>query len=500
MKAGVAVIIVMLLTVVLIVHSPVPVTAQTRPSLATDQALYTLLDKQILLQGDGYAPRRQYTIWLQTPLDNATRDSGFTFTTTDNGQVPPATSLAIESSLPFGTYLISVSNSTKSDAAVAQAHYGIWGTDKYVYQRTEVLQAKGGGLLPKGALTVTIRDPTGNDAYKPTTVAANETGTFVTTWKIPPTAPTQEYTVFIDGTGTYDSPSAEFVSKSKFSVTPALLNVTVQAPPNMSYNRTQTASVGFVIRYPDSTVVTSMKDGLKPVALYAGQFKIADLGLAVSGTTSGIWIAQSNIPVNASLDVKYKFLLSANAFDDGEGNIGPGKDVETSSFGVTPATLLVNAALNSTHYQVPFDTLIAYISVSYPDGASANNATVEALLTAANSKVNATVSRDKVNPVWVVKYAFSWGDLLRLGNWRLSVEATDIYGNAGSGFAEVSAEPYMLLEILIAAAVIVLVARWLLLRFWRRLYLGTRRVMSVLRARLRPPSVGRYLNGSPVTP
>ncbi len=499
MKVGVAAIVVMLLTVTLIVHSPVSANAQTRPSLATDQPLYTLRDKQVLLQGDGYAPRRQYAIWLQTPLDNTTRDSGFTFTTTDNGQVPPATSLAIESSLPFGTYLISVSNSTKSDAAVARAHYGVWGTDKYVYQRTDVVQARGGGVLPKASLKVTIRDPTAAFVYD-STIAANETGSFLATWKISPDAITESYTVFIDGVGTYDSPDAEFVSISKFSVTPALLNVTVRAPPNLSYERMQTASAEFVVRYPDSSAVITMKDGLKPAALYAGQFKIADLSLTVSGTTSGIWIAQSKISMNASLDVKYKFILPANAFDDGKGNTGPGKDIETSSFSVLPATLVVNAALNSTHYQVPFDTLIAYTQVSYPDGTLVANATVRAWLVAANSKVNATVTRDRVNPVWIVKYAFSWGDLLRLGNWGLFVQATDIYGNAGSGSLEVSAEPYMLLEILIAAAIVVLVVRWLLLRFWQRLYLGTRRVMSVLRARLRPPSVGRYLNGSPVTP
>jgi len=499
MKVGVAAIVVMLLTVVLIVHSPVSANAQTRPSLATDQPLYTLRDKQVLLQGDGYAPRRQYAIWLQTPLDNSTRDSGFTFTTTDNGQVPPATSLAIESSLPFGTYLISVSNSTKSDAAVARAHYGIWGTDKYVYQRTDVVQARGGGVLPKASLKVTIRDPTAAFVYD-STIAANETGSFLATWKISPDAITESYTVFMDGVGTYDSPDAEFVSISKFSVTPALLNVTVRAPPNLSYERMQTASAEFVVRYPDSSAVITMKDGLKPVALYAGQFKIADLSLTVSGTTSGIWIAQSKIPMNASLDAKYKFILPANAFGDGKGNTGPGKDIETSGFSVLPATLVVNAALNSTHYQVPFDTLIAYTQVRYPDGTLVANATVRAWLVAANSKVNATVTRDRVNPVWIVKYASSWGDLLRLGNWGLFVQATDIYGNAGSGSLEVSAEPYMLLEILIAAAIVILVVRWLLLRFWQRLYLGTRRVMSVLRARLRPPSVGRYLNGSPVTP
>jgi hypothetical protein len=490
---------VILLAVVSMVHSPVPVMAETHPSLVTDQPLYTLRDTQVLLQGDGYAPRKIYAVWVQTPIDNSTRISDLTFNTTDKGQVPPATSLPIEPTSPLGTYLVSISNSTKSDDAIARAHYGIWDTDKYVYQRTEVIQTKGGGILPKAALIVTIRDPAGNDAYK-ATVAANETGTFMTTWKIPPTAPTQDYTVFIDGTGTYDSPSADFVSKSKFSVTPALLNVTIQGPPNLFYNRTQTASAGFVIRYPDSTAVTSMKDGLKPVALYAGQFKIADLSLSVSGTTSGMWVAQSKIPVNASLGVTYKFLLSANAFDDGEGNIGPAKDVETSSFNVTAATLTVNAALNSTHYQVPFDTLAAYAGIVYPDGTPVSNATVRAWLTAANSEVNATVTRESASPVWVIKYAFSWSDLLRLGNWRLFVEATDIYGNAGSESLEVTTQPYTLLEVAVAAAIVVLVVRWLLLRLWRRLYIETKRAVSALRARARHPSFGRYVNNSPVTP
>lgn len=499
MKPRAAAAVLMLVAVVFIIPLPVPVMAQTRPSLVADKPLYTLRDKQVLLQGDGYAQKRQYVVWLQTPLDNSTHEIGLTFTTTDKGQIPPAISLPIEPTSPLGTYLVSISNFTKSDTAIARAHYGIFGTDKYVYQRTEVVQARGGGVLPKTSLKVSIRDPTAAFVFD-STIAANETGAFLATWKIPSDAVTESYTVIIDGVGTYDSPSAEFVSISKFSVTPAILNVTVYSMPDISYDRMQTASAEFAIRYPDSSPVISMKDGLKPVALYAGQFKIADLGLSVSGTKSGIWIAQSKISGNASLEVKYKFLLSTSAFDDGKGNVGPEKDVETSSFTLIPATLLVNTVFNSTHYQVPFDTLTAYTQVSYPDGTSVANATVHAWLATANSKVNVTVTHDKASPVWIVKYVFSWGDLLRLGSWRLSVEATDIYGNAGSESLEVTAEPYTLLEIVIVAAVVLLVARWLLSRYWRRLYLETKRAFSAIRSRVRPPSLGRYFSNSPVTP
>jgi hypothetical protein len=499
MRAGATAMVVMLIVVELIIHSPVPAVAQTNPSLTTDQPLYTLRDKQILLQGDGYAEKQDYMVWLQTPHENSTRNSGLTFSTTDKGQIPPGISIPIDPSSPLGTYLVSISNSTQSDAGIARAHYGIWGTDKYVYQRTEVVQAKGGGVLPKASLKATIRDPTAVFVYD-STIAANETGSFIATWKIPPNAVTESYTFFIDGVGTYDSPNAEFVSISKFSVTAAVLNVTISESPKASYERGQTASAQFAVQYPDLSAVTTIKEGLKPVALYSDQFKMAALGLTASGEGSGIWIAQSKIPMNASLQAKYKFVLLTNAFDDGNGNIGPAKDFATGNFSVLPATLDVSVVVNSTQYQVPFDTLIAYAQVTYPDGAMVTNATVRAWLVAANSKVNATVSRDKVNQVWVIRYAFSWRDLLRLGNWGVFVEAADLYGNTGSGSVEVSAEPYTLVEILIAAGIVVVVIRWLLLRLWRRLYLGVRRALSALRGRLKPPSIGRYFNSSPVTP
>lgn len=502
MKPRPAAMVVLLLAVVVFIRFPLHTLAQQPASLQTSQPLYTLRDTQVVLQGSGYQPKKDYVIWLQTPPDNSTRNTGVSFSTTEKGEIPLATSVPIKPDSPLGTYLVSISNSTTVDAAVALAHYGIWGTSKYVYQRTEIVEARGGGILPKAALKVTFRDPAGTDAYK-ATVAANETGAFLTTWKIPPTAPTEEYTVFVDGTGTYDSPAAEFVSKSKFSVTPALLNVTVLTQPTGPYERMRTVSAEFVVVYPDSTAVVTMKEGLKPAALYAGQFKSTDISLIPSTATSGVWIAQSKIPRNATLNVKYKFLLPAKAFDDGNGNIGSETDVETNSFNVTAATLQVSVKLNATHYQVPFETITAYAQVSYPDGTpvtDATNATVAGRLTAVNSRANATVAYDSAASVWVLKYAFGWGDLLSPGAWTLSVEARDIYGNSGSSSVEVIAEPYTFLEILLAVVIILLVARWLISRFWRRLYIGAKRISAAIRGRLKPSPIGRYFSHSPVTP
>jgi len=489
----------LLLVVTFAAGFPILSVAQAAPSLLTDQSFYTLRDKQVVLQGVGFKAKGSYVIWIQTPFDNSTRNSGQTFTATDKGEIPPGVSLPIEPTSPLGTHLVSISDLPASDTAIARAHYGIWSTDKYVYQRTEVVQVKGGGILPKGSLKATIRNPAAAFVYD-ATIAANETGTFVTTWKIPPDAITESYTVFIDGVGTYDYPDKEFVSISKFSVTPAVLNVTVLAQPAALYERMQIASAEFLVQYRDSTAVTSIKEGLKPATFYAGQFKVADLGLAPSGAASGIWVGQFKIPRNATLGVKYKFMLPASSFDDGYGNTGPENDIETDSFSVNPAMLRISTSFNSTHYQVPFDTMTAYTQVTYPDGGVTTNATVRGWLTYGNMKVNATVSYDEAAAVWVVKHAFTWNDLLRPGAWNLTLEAKDTYGNVGSASAEVIVEPYTVLEMMLAVIVALVVARWLLSKYWRRLYLGAKRVLSAFRGRLTPPSLGRYFSDSPVTP
>ncbi|MGA2240167.1 MAG: hypothetical protein ABSG74_13250 [Candidatus Bathyarchaeia archaeon] len=495
--------IVALLAVMLLVRFNVLAVAQPTPYVLTDKPLYTSRDKQVLLQGAGYEPKQTYYVWLQGPLDNLTRSTGIGFVTTENGEIPsilpvtapPTVSLPIESASSLGTYLVSISNSTTVDSAVARAHYGIWGTSKYLYQRTETVQTSGGGVLPKASLKMTIQNPTGAQVYD-TALATNETGSFRASWKIPPDAAMESYSILIHGTGTRDDPATEFVSISKFTVTPATLNVTVHAQPDGPYQRTQKVSAEFVIRYPDSTPVVKMKEGLMPVAFYAGQLKRAELALVASDTTSGAWVAERKIQRNATLDVFYRFVIVANAFDDGYGNTGPEKNVETDSFTVVPVALQVGISFNSTHYQIPFDTITAYVTLGYPDGLQVTNATVRAWLSSAGSTANASVTYDNAAAVWVARYRLSLGDLPRPGAWTLSVEAADTYGNSGSASLEIVAELYYFIAILLLAVIALLLARWLLSKYWHRLYLRAKRVSSAFRDRWKSPSLGRHLANS----
>ena len=161
-----------------------------------------------------------------------------------------------------------------------------------------------------------------------------------------------------------------------------------------------------------------------------------------------------------------------------------------------PATLQVSVSLNSTHYQVPLDTITAYVRASYPNGLPVTNATLRARLSSAGSISNASVTYDKTGAVWVVTYRFSLGDLPRPGAWTLSVEAVDIYGNSGSASFEIIAEPYYFIAILLLAVFAILLVRWFLSKYWHRLYLRGKRVLSAFRDRWKPPSLGRYLGNS----
>ena len=492
-----------LLAIMLFIRFQPLTVAQTTPYVLTDKPLYTSRDRQVLLQGAGYQPRQTYHVWLQSPLDNSTCNTGISFVTTENGEIPsilpvtapPTVSLPIESTSPFGTYLVSISDLTTLDSGVAQAHYGVWGTSKYVYQRTETVQTSGGGIFPKTSLKVTIQSPTGVQVYD-TTLAADEAGFFQVAWKIPVDAVTESYSILVHGTGTRDDPAAEFVSILRFTVTPVTLIVAVHGQLHGSYERTQKVAAEFVVLYPDSTPVVTMREGLMPVAFYAGQLKRAELALVASDPTSGIWVAERVIKRNATLDAEYKFVMKANAFDDGYGNTGPENDVETDSFTVVPARLQLSIELNSTHYQVPFDTITAYVRVSYPDGSPVTNVTLRAWLSGAGSTGNASVTYDKTTETWVVGYGFSWVDLLKLGARTLSVEAADVYGNSGSASLEIAAEPYYFIALVLLALFSVFVVRRFLSKYGHRLYLKAKRVFSSLRERWRPPSFGRSLDNS----
>lgn len=461
----------------LIVLSTLPTPAHAAPTLRADQPLYTARDKQVTLVGSGLTPGVAYYVWIRSPADNKSLSTGITFTSISGGLIPPGIVYPLSSDAPLGTYIVSLSTSSTLDNSQTSAHFGVWGTLKPLYQRTLSAKIVGGGLYPGTSLRLTVRDPAGSFVHQ-TTLASTITGDFNDTWRIPQDAVTDVYTIFIDGTGTYDNPQQDYVSQSKFTVTQAALSVKITQQPNPSYQRTEQASVSLTLQYPDSSPVLKSKTGISPALLLQDQITVAFVPLSPVDTVNGIWGVNAKILVNATPSGKYRFELPAMSFDDGSGNKGGSSDTFSNYFQVRNASLVINTEVNGTQIQIPFGQVSIISRVSYPDGTSLTNGTVRVVV-ATGSGVSILESMfDPTLGAWRALYSSRISDLWRSGTWAFNVTASDKLGNSGTAEVKVQAQPYLFVALLALLTVLALFGRWTVGRYGRRVYFRVRKIVQ----------------------
>ena len=467
---------------------PLPVhaaqTLQTSGDART-APLYTLRDKQVTLAGSGYAPNQVYYIWTMSPKNNRTTYSGTSFTAISTGVIPPGAGLPLSANSTLGTYLVSISNSSTVDTSQARAHFGIWGTLKPLYQRTESVTILGGGLFPGVNAKLSIRNSAGN-YINTATVATDARGNFNSTWRIPADAATDAYRVFIDGTGTFDNAQQDYLSELTFTVTQATLTVKISQQPAPSYQRTETAKVSLTITYPDGSPVVNSKPNLQNVTLQQNQTTVASVPVSLADTSNGIWTAGTKIPTNATLSSKYRFELAAMSFDDGFGNKGSTSDVLSGYFQVTNASLLVTSQVNGTQIQVPFGQVSIISKITYPGGTPMSNGTVRAFLSDNATEIELTY--DPTIEAWRGSYSSTFADLWHIGKWTLRIQAVDKFNNAGIGTDVVTAQPYLFLVLLTAILAAALFGRWTISRYGRKVYFRLRKVLQ----KARPISTERF--------
>ena len=471
-------IVVFLLALTVIVILPTHVRAAQ--TLSTAQPLYTTRDSDVTLVGNGYS-NIPYYIWAEGPNDNHTTYTGVSFTPVSGGYIPPSVGLPITSQSPIGTYMISISTSSSNDNAVATAHYGIWGTVKPLYQRTETAQVLGGGLFAGTSFKMSIRNPAG-DYVVTTSIIVSSNGDFNYSWRIPVDAVSETYKVLIDGTGTYDNAQQDYVSDARFSVTPAMLSPTVSVQPSQSYQRTELAKLSLSLTYPDGSAVANVLSDTHPVVLLQNQSTVAFATLSLADQTNGIWSVTTKLPVNATISSKYRFELPAMSFDDGFGNKGGATDTYSDYFSVNNASLTITSSINGTEIQVPFGTVSIISKVAYPDGNPlATNATVSVEVSAGSTPSFVALTYDPTVAAWRGSYSTSLPDLWHVGTWTLRVLASDSYGNSGVASYEISVQPYLFLAIIGVVAFLAFVGRWIYARYGRKVYFRTRKLMQRFR-------------------
>ncbi len=473
-------VVILLLAITLITSLPAHVHAA--PTLSTTQPLYTMRDSQVTLVGNGYS-NKPYFIWTEGPNDNQTTYTDISFTPVSGGYIPPSVGLPITSQSSIGTYLISISTSSSNDNSVATAHYGIWGTMRPLFQRTETANILGGGLFAGTSFKISIRNPAG-DYVITSSVVVNSNGDFNYSWRIPVDAVPETYKVLIDGTGTYDNAQQDYVSEAQFSVTPATLYPKITMQPDPSYQRTDLAKLSLSLTYPDGSAVATVLSNAHPLILLQNQSTVAFASLSLSDQTNGIWSVTAKLPVNATISSKYRFELPAMSFDDGFGNKGGPTDAYTNYFSVNNASLTISSSINGTEIQIPFGAVSIISRISYPDGTPLTaNATVSVTVSNGPSKSLVMLAYDPTVGAWRGSYPSSISDLWHVGTWTLKVQANDSYGNSGNASYEISAQPYLFLVIVAVIASVALVGRWVYGRYGRKVYFRMRKLIQRFRVR-----------------
>jgi hypothetical protein len=291
------------------------------------------------------------------------------------------------------------------------------------------------------------------------------------------------FTAFIDGTGVFDNPQQDYVSEAKFTVVQAVLSLKVVEEPNSSYQRTQNAAFSVVLQYPDGSPVTSSKSGIQPVTLLQDQSTVAFANLTIVDAANGVWMAQTKIPANATPSAKYRFEIPAMSFDDGNGNTGGSIDTYSNFFSVTNATLLITSQLNGTNIQIPFGQVSILSKVTYPDGTPLTAGTVIVLVSTGSSSSRLQATFDPTIGQWRASHSSTLFDLTRVGTWTLKVSAADMLGNSGVATYHVTAQPYLFIALLALLVTVLLVARWSVSRYGRRVYFRVRKTLRRPRSR-----------------
>jgi len=419
-KHGFAVFFVALLCVtaipVSIVHAQ-----QTPPQMASDLAVYPVWNKGgiIKLNLTGLDSNLTYYLWWRKPNDPAAHLAMPVLTRGPSA----STDMLISSSDPPGTYLVTLSRSSAINTNEASLHFGVFGTDRQNYQRTEHVTIRGGGLSANSTVNLNIRSLNGSLPGYPLNLRASASGEFTYSLKLSPSANTGTLNVTVQGSS-FDKASPTAAS-AFIDVKATMINFRSASPPPAQAERTSIVTVSYQITYPDNTPVLTGKSNATVVGAGA---TIAAVPLVLTNRTAGIWTAQWVPPPSIDL-FKYHFEVNPPNFTDDYGNVGEGQKLISSDVGIIPAIL--DFTINANQQVQRTETIGIAITAKYHNGQPVSNFT------------NITgVLMDSGKGLHVLNLASSNGSLTgefqvpanaTLGSWAFNFGAEDPWGNLGSG-------------------------------------------------------------------
>ena len=400
-----------------------------------------------------------FTVMVTDPAGTETKNFNVSFTTDANGfgynitAFPTDFSTGAASNFT-GTYAI-VANRTLPgniiNAATASLDIGL--TNASAYERFETVNVKTSGWTPNQNLTVTIKDPSMQNASVWDPVNATD-GTWTGDWTIPWDASAGTYTVeVVNATG--DEKAVDSIQT--FTVSSVPLTVTFKTDPASPLQRTETAAAKFTIQYPDSSYydnVTSF-DSIT-VSVYYNTTLVDTVSLSASDYgADNNWTVSWKIPSDAVHGSGYKFSLDADSITDDNGNTGPTTAVVSNSFTVLATTLTVMVTQQPAATYMRTETAMAKINVTYPDNSfytAADLGTIKVRVYQGSTNVaNVTLEADDYDSItkqWTIGWVSPWNATLA-DDYLFTIKAYEIAdaANPNTGpTADVSTDTFELLE------------------------------------------------------
>ena len=438
-----------------------PASSAPRPVIDTDSPVYSHLAREVLVSGYGLQASLTYFLWLQKPrLQNASY-TGISFVATTTGGVPyPNVNIALDIPPSLGTYELTISASSTFDSASARCHFGVVGPARALYQRRETANFVGGGVLPGSTVRIDIRNPM-DALVSNMTAVANDAGEFEHTWPIPNNVQVGTWTMSVGGIGTYDNSFERHRADGQFGVVEASLKLSIHQQPLSLYQRTETAMIAFIVKYPDQSPVTTIKAAFKPVFISRMGIKAQSLPLVLADAMNGIWRTEYAIPKNETLGKNFTFTVSVGSFDDGFGNKAPSSTLVSSQFEVASAQLTISIISPKHTYEMLFDSISPNATVKYPDGSDLVDGTVSAIFESGALRDVRPLLFHERSRSWILTYHLAITEIQRIGTWKMTLTAEDAYGNRGVISLEIGVRAFWLFVVVATSSVLaVVLVKW----------------------------------------
>jgi 5-hydroxyisourate hydrolase-like protein (transthyretin family) len=331
------------------------------------------------------------------------------------------------------------------------------------YQRTQTIQVTAnirypnGTSLSVGSVNATMKIGASTVVQVPLTYSLLF-GDWEAFYQIRSDDPTGGWTILFEAKDGYANTGS---TTTQITVARATLQVVAMLDKS-EYQRTETAQIQAIVRYPNGSSLKPSCLALDPCSSVELDISLGALVLGSQSlqynTTIDRWVGSQKIEIDDPLG-NYTFRVQARDTSDNSGT------VETTAR-IVAATLSVTVWTDRTSYSLVYDTIGIRANATYPDGTLLREGNVSATITSGTYLSNVTLVYDSVRLTWTGSRYLSVTN--PIGTYNIQVEATDQYGNWGTASRQIDVQPWYLVMTVAAAIIVVGLIVWYAKRHSRK--------------------------------